>query len=88
MTGKEAAESLRKLANAIERFEHLPFIKRDVLDEDCQAGAAAMVMYIRDLFTIAGKDTFTREEILVLLNTIQNDRELFTTDLVALMGEE
>jgi hypothetical protein len=88
MKGSEAAESLRKLAAVLERFDRIPIPKRDVFDEDCQVGAAAMLAFIRDLFTIAGKDVFTREDILVLLNEIQHDREIFTMDLVTLMETE
>jgi hypothetical protein len=88
MNGRDAALNLRKLANAIERFDRVPGIRRDVLDEECQLGAAGMIVYLRDLFTIANKEQFTRDELLVLLNNIQNDRELFTVDLVTLMGEE
>ncbi|MDM7994659.1 MAG: hypothetical protein QUT30_03125 [Acidobacteriota bacterium] len=88
MLGREAAQSLRRLADILERFKSVPLIKRDVLDENCQLGAAAMLMFLRDLFTIANKDQFTREEILVLLNDLQNDRDIFIVDLVALMGDE
>ncbi len=85
MTGKEAAQALRRLAVAVEKYDHVPMPKRDVLDEDCQIGAAAMITFLRDMFTIAGKDNFTREDLLVLLNEIQGDRDIFTVDLVALM---
>ena len=88
MTGREAAAALRKLASVIEPFAHVPFIKRNHMDEECQMGAASMLMLIRDLFTITGKEMFTRGEILVLLNDLQNDRDVFTIDLVAIMGEE
>ncbi|MBN1567968.1 MAG: hypothetical protein JXA73_08980 [Acidobacteria bacterium] len=88
MTGQEAAQALRRIANGIERFEHIPWIKREVLDEDCQAGAAAMLMFLRDLMTVAGKELFTRDEILVLLNNLQNDKEIFSVDLITLMGME
>lgn len=88
MTGPEAAAKLRKLADAIEKLDRCPVIKRDTLDEEQQLGAAFMVMFLRDLFTIANKDNFTREDILVLLNTVQNDSEIFTADVVMIMEME
>lgn len=38
--------------------------------------------YLSDLFTRAGKDNFTRESILVVLNAIRNDPEMFDPDVV------
>lgn len=42
-----------------------------------QAAGVALVGYIEDLFSHAGKQVFTRDEILVLLNLVKNDPEIF-----------
>lgn len=88
MKGQEAAASLRKLANVLEKYNSVPIPKKDALDEELQLGAAAMLMFIRDLFTVSGKDAFTRDEILVLLNMLQNDRDIFTIDIIAVMESD
>ena len=47
------------------------------LDGEIAIGAASILCYLRDLFTAAGKDTFTREEILVILECIISDEQIF-----------
>lgn len=84
MTGKQAAETLRRVADVLERVGTLPRLESDPLDPEQQIGAAVLVAFLRDLFTTAGKEQFTRDEILVLLNTLQNDPEIFSVDLVTL----
>jgi uncharacterized protein YllA (UPF0747 family) len=42
-----------------------------------QFQALNLMDYLSDLFTVAQKETFTRVEILVLLDHIKNDPELF-----------
>lgn len=87
MKGTELAASLRKLADAVEPYDEMPKVKAE-LPEDLQLGAAAMVDYLRSLFTGAGKDIYTRDEILVLLNLIQNDPEIFSMDIIAAFEKE
>ena len=87
--GRVIADRMRKVADILEKYDNIPVIRdNEPMEEEMQPGAALMLMFLRDLFTIAGKETFTRDEILVLLNSVQNDRELFTLDLVTLMDEE
>jgi hypothetical protein len=38
--------------------------------------------YLSDLFTAASKDTFTRVEVLVVLNGVRSDQELFDPDVL------
>lgn len=38
--------------------------------------------YLSDLFTGAGKDQFTREDVLLVLNLVKNDPDLFDADVV------
>ena len=89
VSGKVLASRLRRVADVLERFDVLPFpVNGEPLDEEVQPGAALMLMFIRDLFTGSTKEVYTRDEILVFLNLLQNDRELFSLDLVTLMEQE
>jgi hypothetical protein len=47
-----------------------------------QFQALNIIEYLSDLFTAAGKETFTRIEILVVLNGVRNDPELFDPDIL------
>jgi hypothetical protein len=86
MTGPEAAASLRRVADVIETLDQFPRVKSDSgpLPEEHQIGAAVIVAHLRDLFTITPKEQFTRCEILVALNEMQNDPNIFTLDLLEL----
>jgi len=42
--------------------------------------------YLSDLFTVAQKNTFTREEILVLIDRVRSDPDLF--DRVILIAQQ
>ncbi len=42
--------------------------------------------YVLDLFTCAGKDHFTREDVLSVLNYVKHDPELF--DLSVVVAQE
>ena len=90
LSGREAAEAIRRLAEVLEDYEVSPFYKPESgpLDPDLQIGAALMVSYLRDLFTGSEKESFSRDEILVLLDTIKKDTDLFTMDLVELFDQE
>ena len=87
MKGWEAAHHLRRLADVVEQFEHIPKLKQEAWPEEVQVGAAAMLIFLRDSFTISSKTSFTREDILVMLNLLQSDKDIFTVDLVTLMDE-
>jgi hypothetical protein len=52
------------------------------LPEDVQDGAQIILGFVIDLFTIGAKSEFTREEILVILNMVKNDPELFDDDTI------
>jgi len=47
-----------------------------------QFQALNILEYVSDLFTGSPKETFTREEILVILNCVRNDPEMFDPDVV------
>lgn len=48
-------------------------------EDDKAAGALAILDYLSDLFT-GSKLTFSREEVLMILNIVKNDPELFRPD--------
>ena len=87
MTGKEAAQGLRKLAGVLETIERIPIPQRDPLDEEQQIGAAAILIFLRDMLTMTEKEAFSRDELLVLLSDLLSDRELFTVNLATLLEE-
>jgi len=60
--------------------------ERDMTPNE-QAVALATLRYVADLITVSPKKTYTREELLVLLNLIENDRDLFDPAVVARMDE-
>jgi hypothetical protein len=41
--------------------------------------ALAMVEYAEDLVTASPKESFTKIEVLILLNAVKNDSDLFAT---------
>lgn len=48
-----------------------------------QPSAIAVLNYVIDLFTVANKETFTRTEILLALNLVKNDPEIFDAAIVS-----
>jgi len=78
MTLYELAERFGDLRNAILRLPNdtVPG-QKPMLNGDHAVGAALLWTYLRDLFTTTPKDTFTRDEVLVLLETISRDGEMF-----------
>lgn len=53
------------------------------LDGDKAFGALTILDYLQDLFTVAGRDEFKRDEILVVLNATKHSPEIFDADIVA-----
>jgi hypothetical protein len=49
---------------------------------DNQWGAQSILGLLRDVFTVTPRANFTREEILVILDRIRSDRDLFDPNLV------
>lgn len=50
--------------------------------EQEQFQALNLLDYLSDLFTVAGKENFSRVEILVILNSVQSDPEIFAPVVV------
>ena len=84
MTIKETANALRRLAAAFDHVERKmpgadsPFGKIvPAFNEEQALGAATLLTFIRDLVTNSPRDSYPREDLLVLLETISRDGELF-----------
>ena len=88
MSTTETAHTLRRLADALEKVGPGPtgFVKA-LLDGDAAVGAASFLCYLRDCFTASGKDVWRREELLVLLETMSRDREMFPCGIGSLMWQ-
>ena len=52
------------------------------MSESEQFQALNTISYLEDLFTIATKETFSRDEILMLLNRVKTDPEIFDPQVV------
>lgn len=57
------------------------------LTTDEQFQALNMLDYLSDLFTVAGKETFTREDVLVIINTVRSDPDFFDPAVVIAQQE-
>ena len=84
MTFSETAAALRKLADGLEKvLEKHDGKDREIgsptplLEGDASVGAAAFLCYLRDLFTGTPKEAWTRDELLVLFETMSRDPEIF-----------
>jgi hypothetical protein len=84
MKGRDAAEALRKLAREIENIDHIPMPKTEPWAPDWQIGAAGMLSYLIDIFTLSEQQSLSIGEILIILNSIKSDREIFTINLIDL----
>ncbi len=84
MTARETAAAFRKLADVFDRVAieanagKLTVNKAACrLSEESALGAAGVLCYIRDLFTNAETEQVSRSEVLVILETISRDPEIF-----------
>jgi hypothetical protein len=79
MTTHETAKAMRRVAEVMERLPSasLKDFPQDALQGECAVGAAGLLCYLRDLFTLSDKTSYSQGEILVLLETISRDAEIF-----------
>ena len=83
MTFGETADVMRKAADAIDRVilqvgkDAETGMPKPMLEEDAACGAAALLCYIRDLVTVGNVENYDRGTLLVLLETISRDAEIF-----------
>jgi hypothetical protein len=55
---------------------------KELMERDEQMAAQIVLQYVIGLFTVAERDTFTREEVLVLLNHARTDSDIFDPAVV------
>jgi len=92
MTFRESAAALRRCADALDRVlltnkDCETGAPKPMLTEETAVGGAAILCYIRDLFTSGEREQFDRGSILVVLETISRDAELFPCGIGTVMWQ-
>lgn len=93
MTFTESAEAMRRCADGIDKVirsqgkDTQTGNPTPMLDGDAAIGAALMLIYLRDLFTAANRDQWDRPSILVALEAISRDQEVFPTGVGRVMWQ-
>ena len=79
MTVHQTADSMRRIADALERAGAASIARfpDSMLEGEAAVGAAGFLCYLRDCITVSGHDTWTREALLVLLETMSRDADVF-----------
>lgn len=49
--------------------------------------ALSIIEYLEDLFAMGGRETYTREQVLVILNAVKNDPDVFDPDTLLAYAE-
>lgn len=90
MTLKELASDYTRIGAKLSALESgnssLPF-PRGLMDADCAAGGAAILCFIRDAFTATPQEAWSRGEILVLLEILSHDSDLFPCGIGTMMWD-
>ena len=95
MTLTETASALRRAADIFDKMgnrfpgEPNPWAPNvaPILSEEQAAGAGALLCFVRDLVTASSRDTYPREDLLVMLETISGDPEMFPCGIGQLMWQ-
>lgn len=95
MTISQTVSTMRRAADALARFVQNhgdgPMNSKPEAElfhnEDAAVGAAALLCYLRDLITAGTAETYDRGTLLVLLETISRDAELFPAGVGVLIWE-
>lgn len=82
MTLTEVAAAMRRLADAIDAEiaksgDASDGKDKPMLDGDAAVGAAVMITYLRDLVAEGDRDVYDRPSLLVILESISRDGEIF-----------
>ena len=93
MTMREQASAMRRVADVMDKVIALhgdQENKRDkpMFDEDMAMGAALLLRYIRDLVTNANREEWDRPSLLVILQIISEDDEIFPCGVARLVWQE
>lgn len=93
MTYKDIPSSLRRIASALEKSPESAAAffpgerKSAYFAEDQAVGAACMLVYLRGLFMDSGRPIWDIPALLVLLETISRDPDLFPLSIGTLIWE-
>jgi hypothetical protein len=79
MTPQETASAMRRVADVVEKIGSGSIAKfpKSILDGEAAVGAAGFLCYLRDCLTGSPKEIWKREELLVLLERMSCDGEIF-----------
>ena len=61
--------------------------RKPMLSADSAVGGAAVLCYVRDLLTNTPRDQFNRDELLVLLERISADQDIFPLGVGVMMWD-
>lgn len=98
MTLQETSASLRKLADAFDRIRREKgetnieilagtTLSKPMFSEEDAVAAAGFLCYLRDCFTGSPKEVWSQGELLVLLEMISRDGEIFPLGAGQLMWQ-
>jgi len=88
MTTHQLADTLERCSAALRQLPDAPLNGNPVpmLDGEYAVGAALFWSYLRDLFTGTPIEQFSRDKILVMLEMLSRDPEMFPPGLVELVA--
>jgi len=83
MNIKQTAAAMHRVADALEQAGtgRLIDFPNTMLTGEAAVGAAAMLCYLRDCITSSPHDTWSRENLLVLLEITSRDGEIFPSGI-------
>lgn len=90
MTTQQMAAAMHRVADAFGKVPSGNIWKKPPetqLDGAIAVGAAGLLCYLRDLFTLGNKDQYSREEILVILEICSRDGDIFPCGVGHLMWQ-
>lgn len=90
MTYYEAASAMRRLADVFDKVgkNAKTGAPKPMMSEEMATGAAIMLTYLRDLVTTGNRDVYPREDLLVLLETMSRDNEMFPCGVGRLIWDQ
>lgn len=89
MTAIETAAALRRVADAVQQAGSPSLAKfpTAMLQGEAAVGAAGYLCYLRDLITASPIQFWSQVELLVLLETMSRDREVFPLGIGVVMWD-
>lgn len=92
MTRADIAQSMRRIADMLDSHPELKkayeYRPSSMLNEEAAVGAALVIRYLRDLVTNAGRDQWDRPSVLVILQAVADDPEIFPLNIGRMIWDE